>query len=164
MSKRSDFEKVPKDKHHSFKHGHRYANEGKATSEYHIWSGLKKRIQNPNCNIYEFYGGRGLDMDPRWDKFEEFLSDVGPRPSKNHSLDRIDNDKGYWKDNVRWATRKEQSRNRRNNIMVSWTGEQTCLKEACTHFGWRYKVVWSWLKQGKDFDWIRMRAEELWGG
>src|SRR6056297_2627296 len=115
MSKRSNYNKIPKERHYSFKHGHRYANQGKATTEYQIWSGIKKRIQNPNCNIYEFYGGRGLDMDPRWEDFEEFFDDVGSRPSKDYSLDRINNDKGYWRDNVRWVTRREQNRNRRNN-------------------------------------------------
>lgn len=164
MSKRTSMDKIPKEGHHSFIHGHRYASYGKPTSEYQIWSGIKKRIHNPNCNIYQYYGGRGLDMDPRWDEFVNFLSDVGHRPSVEYSLDRLDNSKGYWKDNVRWATRTEQSRNRRNNIMVDWTGEDTCLKEACVFLGWRYKVVWSWVKRGRDFVWIKARAEELWDG
>jgi len=164
MGKRSDYNKIPKDYHHSYKHGHRYANEGKATSEYQIWSGIKKRVQNPNCNIYEYYGGRGIDMDPRWEQFESFFSDVGERPSPNHSLDRVDNSKGYWKGNVKWSTMKEQSRNRKSNVIVDWTGKETCLKEACEHFNWRYKTVWSWFKEGMTFPEIKSKAEDLWGG
>ena len=165
MSKRNDrFEKVPKDLHHSHKHGHRYANLGKPTPEYQCWSGILKRVKNPNDKLFPYYGGRGIDMDPRWENFECFLKDVGMKPFGELSLDRIDNEKGYYAYNVRWATRTEQSRNRRNNIIVDWVGEDTCLSEACELLGWRYKVVWSWVNQGKDFNWIENRAKELWDG
>jgi hypothetical protein len=59
------------------------------------------------------YAERGIDMDPRWRDFAVFLTEVGPRPSRYHSIDRIDNEKGYWPGNVRWATAKEQAQNRR---------------------------------------------------
>ena len=150
-------------KANSYKHGHRYANDGKPTSEYLIWSGIKKRVQNKNDKLYPYYGGRGISMDERWNSFELFLEDVGYKPDPSLSLDRIDNNKGYTKSNVRWATRTEQSRNRRNNIIVDWIGKETCLTEACLELGWSPKVVWRWYtKEGKDFNWISNRAKEVW--
>lgn len=80
-----------------------------------------QRVLNRNHESYRHYGGRGIDMDPRWRKFDEFFSDVGPKPSPELSLDRIDNDRGYWPDNVRWATWSEQSRNRRGSRTISPT-------------------------------------------
>lgn len=75
---------------------------------------MKKRCLVPTDRAYPRYGGRGIDIDPRWiESFEVFLADVGERPSPELSLDRIDNDRGYWPGNVRWATGSEQNRNRR---------------------------------------------------
>lgn len=150
-------------KHHSTTHGERYANKGKPTPEYGIWSGIKKRILCETYHQFEYYGGRGIDMDPRWNTYENFLSDVGRRPTKSHSLDRIDNSKGYWKDNVRWATKKEQMRNTRYNVLVDWLGYETCLAEACEELGWVYKTVHAWHKYKKlSFEEIKEKADRLW--
>ena len=93
------------------KHG--ASSGGKRTSEYLAWNGAKRRVTNPRCSQWARYGGRGIDMDPRWlESFEAFLSDVGPKPSHELTLDRIDNSKGYWPGNVRWATWEEQAGNR----------------------------------------------------
>lgn|GEM_PF-7073678 len=72
-----------------------------------------KRCEDPQNEDYKNYGGRGITVDPRWKDFNVFLKEVGMRPSKFHSLDRIDNDKGYFKENCRWATSSEQNKNRR---------------------------------------------------
>jgi hypothetical protein len=75
---------------------------------------MKQRCLNPKNPMWDYYGGRGIDIDPRWiESYEAFLADVGPRPSLDYTLDRIDNNRGYWPDNVRWATRSEQQRNKR---------------------------------------------------
>lgn len=146
-------------------HGHRYSNKGKPSPEYECWAGILKRVRNPRDKLYPYYGGRGISFDPSWVDFECFLSDVGPKPEGGYSLDRIDNDGDYRKDNVRWATRTTQSRNRRNNILVDWLGRETCLAEACESFGWRYKVVWRWyVKEKREYKWIQERAKELWDG
>lgn len=81
--------------------------------EYQTWADMKVRCLNPNNKRYADYGGRGITVCKRWLSFENFLADMGTRPSNQHSLDRIDNDKGYFKENCRWATRQEQNGNRR---------------------------------------------------
>lgn len=84
------------------------------TSEYKIWKGMIKRCENPNHKDFQEYAGRGITVSPAWrNDFSAFFQCIGPRPSAEHSLDRIDNDRGYEPGNVRWATAKEQSNNRR---------------------------------------------------
>lgn len=84
------------------------------TTESQIWSAIKQRCYNPKTKYYPIYGGRGIVMCERWrTSFKAFYEDMGPRPSTKHSIDRIDNDKGYGPDNCRWATSVEQILNRR---------------------------------------------------
>lgn len=84
--------------------------------EYKCWQQIKARCLNPNHKAYPDYGGRGITICDAWkDDFELFWGQVGPRPTPKHSLDRIDNNKGYEPGNVRWATKTEQNRNRRPN-------------------------------------------------
>jgi hypothetical protein len=88
-------------------HGHTYE------PEYYVWTSMRQRCTNPKNNRYPAYGGRGITYDPRWDDYQNFISDVGRRPSPQHSLDRVDNNKGYQPDNCRWATSKAQAANKR---------------------------------------------------
>jgi hypothetical protein len=84
------------------------------TAEYAAWRHMIRRCFNPNDAGYSNYGGRGISVCEEWlEDYETFLRDVGPRPHSRFSLDRIDNDRGYSPDNVRWADRVTQSRNRR---------------------------------------------------
>jgi hypothetical protein len=84
------------------------------TQVYRCWGNVRQRITNPNAVNFGRYGGRGLDIDPRWlTSFEAFYADMGDPPSPVHSIERKDNDRGYWPDNCCWATRAEQAANTR---------------------------------------------------
>lgn len=83
-----------------------------ATPEYRAWQAMKNRCLNPKANDWHYYGGRGITVHERWLTYDNFLLDVGRRPSDLHTLDRKDVNKGYSKKNCRWATRRQQSQNR----------------------------------------------------
>ena len=98
------------------------------TDEYHSWCSMKGRCHNPSNKKYPSYGGRGITLCDRWmDSFENFLADMGKRPTPRHSIDRINNDLGYSPENCRWATAKEQSLNTRRNVFIEFDGKRlTC--------------------------------------
>lgn len=84
------------------------------TPEYRAWAGIKNRCNNPNTRDYHYYGGRGITVSDDWvNSFHNFLLDMGMRPNGNYSIDRIDNNKNYTKDNCRWASKRTQVLNRR---------------------------------------------------
>lgn len=83
-----------------------------ATPEYRSWQMMKNRCLNPRAADYNYYGGRGITIDERWFDYEAFLLDMGRRPTLAHTLERLNSDDDYHKNNCVWATREEQSRNR----------------------------------------------------
>lgn len=100
------------------------------TAEYKVWAGIKRRCLNKSEKSYNDYGARGITICKRWsDSFEAFLEDVGPRPSPQHTIERIDNEKGYEPNNCRWATRDEQAVNKRNNRRITFLGVTRVLAE-----------------------------------
>lgn len=98
--------------------------------EYRIWANIVQRCTNPKRREYHRYGGRGITLCQEWRKsFATFLAHIGERPSKKHSIDRINNNKGYEPGNVRWATSKEQSRNQEKTLLITAKGKTLCLTE-----------------------------------
>lgn len=96
---------------------------------YYRWTGLRSRCNNPNNPRYKDYGKRGIKVCVRWDSFENFLKDMGPPPSSKHSLDRINNNKGYSPKNCRWALPKEQYANTRRNHFITFKGKTFHIAE-----------------------------------
>ena len=98
------------------------------TSEYRAWAKMKERCRNPNNKDWHNYGGRGIRVCDSWvDDFEVFYADMGPKPSRSHSIDRIDVNGNYEPGNVRWATKSEQMQNVRHNVRVEFEGETLAL-------------------------------------
>lgn len=100
------------------------------TPEYKVWHSMIDRCTNPLAGNWHRYGGRGIRVCQRWtDSVAHFIEDVGRRPGPGYSIDRIDVDGHYEPGNVRWATAKEQQRNRRNTTFVRFRGETVSLAE-----------------------------------
>lgn len=99
------------------------ASHGKSsTNEYCVWQGMHTRCRNKKQKAAHNYVNRGIRVCNRWDKFENFYEDMGERPTDDHTLERIDNDKGYSPDNCKWATKSEQANNTRMTRRVLYGG------------------------------------------
>ena len=122
------------------------------TPTYQIWSDMKKRCRNKNHWAHKkYYGGRGIDYCPEWEKFESFLSDMGERPG-DLTLDRIDNNKGYSKENCRWTTRKEQTKNRSNTVFFEMNGTSKTVSEWSEVLNINVATLRDRIKFGRQFD------------
>ena len=131
------------------KHG--YSSKGKKSSEYRIWVMIKQRTRNSRSKGYAKYGRRGITMCDRWyDSFEYFIADMGLRPSKRHSIDRIDNEHGNYEPGAcRWATREEQARNKSNNHRIKIGQEEHCIKEWSEISGINHNTILARLRRGR---------------
>lgn len=110
--------------------------------EYRAWQMMRLRCTEPTNAAYPDYGGRGIRVCERWQNSpENFVADMGPKPSPKHELDRIDNNAGYSPENCRWATRKQNCRNRRTNAHLTVNGETRTLAEWCEVYGVRGDTV-----------------------
>jgi len=106
------------------------------------------RCNDPNVDAYPWYGGRGIRVCERWQNFENFLADVGLRPSKAHTIERNDVNGHYEPGNVRWATRREQGANKRNNRHITAFGETLHMQEWCRRFDIKQGTLWDRLDRG----------------
>ena len=117
--------------------------ESGKTPEYKAWVDLIYRCENPKNNRYQFYGGKGIAVCERWrSSFENFLADMGRKPSKSHSIDRIDNDRGYEPANCCWADKKQQSRNRSCVVLIEKNGIKKCMAEWSEETGIPLGTIW----------------------
>jgi hypothetical protein len=125
------------------KHGLRYL------VEYSLWLNMKQRCTNPKFNNYHLWGGRGITMCDRWlNSFENFYEDMGSQPAKRMGIDRIDNELGYYKDNCRWATPKEQNNNTRRNRYLTFNGITKSLSTWAEELGVNSPVARKRLERG----------------
>lgn len=120
------------------------------TRVYRAWRHMHDRCGNPNNAQYKNYGGRGIAVCESWQDFQNFLDDMG-QPPPGMSLERIDNNLGYCKSNCRWATAKEQSRNRRVNNYISYSGITKTMTEWAEEFGINPSTFSKRLRKGWDF-------------
>lgn len=117
------------------------------TRTYRIWAGVLSRCRNPLDKAWVRYGGRGISVCQRWYEYSNFLSDMGERPG-NLEIERIDNDGNYEPSNCRWATDKEQSRNKRTTFLVSVFGRQQSAAAWAEEFGIKRVTFYSRLSRG----------------
>lgn len=122
--------------------------------EYRTWRGMVNRCRNPRNPDYPYYGGRGIEVCDRWRSFENFLVDMGPRPSLKYSIERREVNGNYEPGNCRWATTAEQSVNRRNTVYVEYNGRRMLLIDACVEAGLDHILVRDRLRHG----WSEQRA------
>jgi hypothetical protein len=120
---------------------------------YNLWRGMIRRCHSPNCPDYKNYGGRGISVCEAWRaSLAQFAADVPPRPSRRHTLDRINNDGNYEPGNIRWATRREQARNTRCNRNLSANGEVRTLEDWAILTGIPKSTLFNRVVRGWDDD------------
>jgi hypothetical protein len=119
------------------------------TSEYRIWAAVMTRCYNKRSKSYNDYGGRGIQVCDRWlESFENFLEDMGKRPSSKHSIERNDSNGNYEPSNCRWATQIEQANNKRTSLRININGEIMTAKEAAKLTGISYNTIQHRLSKG----------------
>lgn len=114
---------------------------------YQAWHDMKYRCLSETNKRWKDYGGRGITIDPSWMDFENFLRDMGEAPP-GMSLERVDNDGNYCKENCIWASWEDQYRNRRTSILITLEGETKTISEWCRHYGINRSVYVSRTKRG----------------
>ena len=124
------------------------------TIEYVAWTNMKSRCYNSNNKCYHHYGGRGIEVCNEWlNNYPQFLQDMGEKP-KGYELDRIDNNKGYSKENCRWIDHTTNNRNRRNTRRVSINNVEYSIRELSEEYNLKYQLICDRWKRG-------LRGKEL---
>lgn len=126
-------------------HGHMC--KGRESRVHRIWRAMIQRCTNPRSQYYGIYGGRGITVCKRWRRFANFLQDMG-EPPLDRQIDRIDNDKGYFKCNCRWVTSKENGRNTRSNRLLTHNGCTQCVAAWAEATGIKVGTIFQRLNGG----------------
>lgn len=108
---------------------------------YFSWTGMRKRCLDESHPKYHRYGGRGIEVCERWESFENFFADMGEKPSKRHTVDRIDNDGDYCPENCRWATDIEQANNRSDNVLLTLGDKTQTMAQWSRELGMKSSVL-----------------------
>lgn len=133
-------------------HGH--SRRRNTTREYSVWAAMKERCLNLKDKGYDNYGGRGITVCAAWQAdFMAFFNDMGPCPP-GYSLERIKNNEGYAPGNCKWATRKEQSRNKRSNKWLTAFGITKIQRDWARLLDCNDSVIQNYLKRGRNMEWI----------
>lgn len=127
--------------HGRYKHGMR------GTPTYNSWKSMKQRCSNPKALVYQYYGGIGIRFCEKWNSFEGFLEDMGERPAGT-TLDRIESDKDYCKENCRWATQEIQDNNRKNHVLISAFGQTKTQAQWAKELGCHSSAISARLRLG----------------
>ncbi len=120
-------------------HGKAHPTHGRGNLKdrvYAVWCWIKQRCHNPKATGYKDYGGRGIVMHEAWlTDFVAFASELGEPPSDRHTVERIENNRGYVPGNIKWALPVEQARNRRSNRWLVIDGVEACITDWCAFTG-----------------------------
>jgi hypothetical protein len=119
------------------------------TKLWKTWKGIVSRTTCKTSTHYSRYGGAGIGIDKDWLVYEVFAEYIGQPPSDQHTIDRIDNSRGYEPGNVRWATPKEQAANRKTNVRVWVNDSHMILSDAAKYLNISKSTATRWYKQGK---------------
>lgn len=117
--------------------------------EYSAWRHMIARCESPLDSRFHCYGARGIKVCDRWkgrDGFQNFLNDIGPRPSPEYSIDRINNNGNYEPSNCKWSNRIEQANNKSKSMFITYQGETKTLRAWARELGLKYKRVWERMK------------------
>lgn len=148
---------------HASERGGKNATHGMHLSpEYYAWASMHSRCTNPNNPLWYAYGGRGVRVCPEWKDFAVFFKDMGSRPSKGHSLDRIDNGLLYSKATCRWATWLEQGNNTSRNRWITHDGQTRTLAEWARVVGINYQTLFHRVNVGWPIDKALTRPVGRW--
>lgn len=121
------------------------------TRIYRIWRSMRTRCNNPNTNNYDDYGGRGIKVCPEWSDFNCFYNDMKDGYEDHLQLDRVDNDADYCKENCKWSTRAEQTRNKRNNYWFEAGGLRMIKMDWAERWEVSHTTLNNRMKQGLTF-------------
>jgi len=120
--------------------------------EYTHWKGLRARCNAPCLSHHKSYQAKGISVCSEWDDFMTFYNDMGPKPGPDYSIDRIDNDKGYCKDNCRWANWTTQARNQGRVKTYTYKGFTGCIPELAAHFNVKANTIHKGIQAGKTIE------------
>ncbi len=133
--------------HGNQRHGHKRGY--KPSPEYLSWMNLRRRCLNPSSKSFASYGGAGVTVCRRWSMFDNFIADMGPKPTPTHQIERVDNSGNYEPGNCRWATPVEQANNRRSNVWITHNGKTQTIAQWAAESGLKLGTLWYRLYRAK---------------